>query len=383
MNRNHTLLVVDDEPRNIDIIENIFSDPAEYNIHSVNTGEAALEQLSDIRPNLVLLDIMLPGINGFEVCRQIRSNPCFDHIKIVFVSGQVSLDDKIDGYEAGGDDYIMKPFDSREIYAKINVLLNLSRNSEPKSIQSDFINLVSHQINSPLSGMSGCADLILLQELMNDDVKSLADHISYSGKKLQHFIDQVGVLMELKSVPNLNKKSYSLSDGINHLLDGISDKITEKYLNVFKSIDHNITLQVDTELIEKALYIIIENAVQYSYISENIIIGITSCDNKINIHITNKGIAIPTDAFNVFEDFSTRDLNICPQGRGLSLPIAQLIVNLHGGAITVKTTHDNKITFTISLPIRNSSLAQNCQKNSFFIKKSVNGRNMSYNESMQ
>src|SRR5438128_6009709 len=123
MRHNGKILIVDDNATNIAILEELLSD--HYKLHSARSGEEALAALEEFRPDLILLDIMMPGIDGYETCRRIRANPARKNVKVIMVSAKAMVSERLKGYEAGADDYITKPFEEDELLAKVQVYLRL------------------------------------------------------------------------------------------------------------------------------------------------------------------------------------------------------------------------------------------------------------------
>jgi len=115
------ILVVDDDPMNLKFLKEILSD--EYNIKAALSGEEALEIIFDFMPEILLLDIMMPGIDGYEVCKKIKANEKLANIIILLVSAKAMLNEKLRGFEVGADDYITKPFEHEELLAKIKVFI--------------------------------------------------------------------------------------------------------------------------------------------------------------------------------------------------------------------------------------------------------------------
>ncbi len=122
------ILVVDDEQFNVAILEELLEDEG-YKITPAYSGESAVEQFKECQPHLILLDVMMPGIDGYETCRRIRASG-YDQVPIIFLSAKAYLEDKLKGYEAGGDDYITKPFTNEELLAKVSVLLSKKQQFE-------------------------------------------------------------------------------------------------------------------------------------------------------------------------------------------------------------------------------------------------------------
>jgi CheY-like chemotaxis protein/class 3 adenylate cyclase len=125
MNDTGTILVVDDLPENIELIEAILS-PRGYTVRSAGSGEAALEAIGHHLPDLVLLDVQMPGIDGFEVCRQLRESPATRFLPVVMVTAHAS-EERVRAIEAGADDFLAKPFDQAELLARVRSLLRIKR----------------------------------------------------------------------------------------------------------------------------------------------------------------------------------------------------------------------------------------------------------------
>ncbi|MCD6292636.1 MAG: response regulator [Deltaproteobacteria bacterium] len=121
-----TILVVDDQPANLKVLFTLFKQ-YDFDIRIAENGELALEMLEEILPDIILLDVMMPGKNGFEICRQIKENPATSSIPIIFMTALDSLEDKVAAFTAGGVDYITKPFEQIEVMARVNTHITLRR----------------------------------------------------------------------------------------------------------------------------------------------------------------------------------------------------------------------------------------------------------------
>lgn len=155
MSTQYKILAIDDDLANLNIITEILSD--DYEIKTAESGESALAIIQDFVPDLILLDIMMPGIDGYEVCRKLRSDTKLSNTKILFLSAKELLEDRLYGYDVGGDDYITKPFDEEELIAKIKVFLRLKYEEEIKSLnkivesgQPEVFNKISQYFSSVL-----------------------------------------------------------------------------------------------------------------------------------------------------------------------------------------------------------------------------------------
>ena len=149
------VLVVDDNERNRNIILKILG--KEYDVVLTESGEDALSKLKEIEPAVILLDVMMPGLNGYEVCKIIRTDEALKNIKILMVSGRSMLKERLKGYDAGADDYMIKPFDSHELKAKVSVYCKLHlvtkelvKRKEQEAVHA-LIATCCHEINNPLA----------------------------------------------------------------------------------------------------------------------------------------------------------------------------------------------------------------------------------------
>ncbi len=171
-----TILAIDDDPIILDIYGAILNDL--YDVTLAVSGEEALSML-DLNPkiDLILLDIMMPGMNGYDVCAKIRANPKLAHVKVILVSAKSLVEERLQGYEIGADDYITKPFEEEELLAKIKVFLRLKTMEEINSLTGSLLVLLSHETRTPLNGILGFADILKISPNLDQDEKDFIDHI--------------------------------------------------------------------------------------------------------------------------------------------------------------------------------------------------------------
>jgi two-component system sensor histidine kinase/response regulator len=138
------ILAVDDDPNNITIVEELLED--NYNLKTATSGQEALDMARDFRPDIVLLDIMMPGMSGYEVCRKLRERYTPQQTKIIMVSARAMVSELNEGYDAGADDYITKPFDGDEFLEKVRLHLLPKNAKEADQAEDDFILTTSEAI---------------------------------------------------------------------------------------------------------------------------------------------------------------------------------------------------------------------------------------------
>ena len=118
MQDKNKILAVDDNSINLAVMEELLGD--QYNLITVSTGTDALRVAEEFQPDLILLDIMLEGVNGYEICQQVRQNSSLKHTKVIMVTAKAMESERLKGYQAGADDYLTKPFDGDELLAKVS-----------------------------------------------------------------------------------------------------------------------------------------------------------------------------------------------------------------------------------------------------------------------
>lgn len=351
MQTNYRVLIVDDIPHNVEILETSLED--KYILETASNGEEALELIPKFRPDLILLDIMMPGIDGYEVCRRIKADPQLSYIKIILVTGKALVEERLKGYEVGADDYVTKPFVIRELEAKIRVFLNLKRSQEIDQLKTDLLILFAHETRTPLNGIIGGSDLLMLDDSLDESTKQTVQLIAESGHRLLDFINKTMFLCELKSLPKLKLTEQDLSEEINNIIVSMSTQSEEKGLTLNRNVDDNFSFQADWTMMAKALQYIIENAVKFSQQNGEVDIQADRTDDSIFISVIDKGEGIPPEWIDkIFDEFAVKDIVHHQKGQGLSLATAKHIVEIHGGKISVESAVNEGTKVTIALPIR-------------------------------
>lgn len=171
-----TILAVDDDPIILEMYRTILED--DYRLHLALSSDEALTLLrAHPRTDLILLDIIMPGLDGYEICKRIRENPLFRGIKIIFVSSKMLIADRLRAYDIGADDYLTKPFEAGELIAKIKVFMRLKKSEEINKIKTNFINLLYHETRTPLTSIFGYASLLRQSANLTAQEIRFVDHI--------------------------------------------------------------------------------------------------------------------------------------------------------------------------------------------------------------
>jgi signal transduction histidine kinase len=332
------------------ILEELLED---YQLETAAHGIEALEKLDRFQPDLILLDVMMPKMDGFEVCRRIRQSEGFMLAKIIFVSGKALLEERLAGYEAGGDDYIVKPFEHEEVLAKVKTYLRLKRIEEIDRIKGDLLSLISHETRTPLTTILAMAEFIIQDpSLGRPEIEEYARKIRDCGLKLADFAAKTDLLCKLKGLTGVSTQPLPIGELVDFALHGSRPAATVKRLEVEKHIAAGM-VSGDADLLTKAMDFVFENAVKFSPPGGVIRIdGAPHGDGRNYVlSILDHGKGIPPALHEkVFQEFSVREISHHSEGQGLSLAIARRILILHGGRLEVASEEGKGAAFTFRLP---------------------------------
>jgi two-component system sensor histidine kinase/response regulator len=372
------ILIVDDVSKNIQILGNILSQE-QFQIAYAQDGQQALDICKVQDFDLILLDIMMPKMDGYEVCEKLKKNPATSEIPIIFLTARADMDSIIKGFELGGQDYITKPFNASELLARVNNHLTIKRQRERLKLmnnhleelvkdrtleletanhqlsvldqaKSNFLSLISHEIRTPLNGVIGLTEL-LDQTNIDDDQKEYISYLKEVSSRLVKFSDTAILITTLKINKNLPE---ILPVSVNLL---VNDSIAE-----FKVCNNNSSMQIinnlpvetllikaDSDLIRMCFNIIIYNSAKFACNDPKIeISGITN-EGITTLTFRDNGPGFSDNALsNLFELFSAGDI-MHSEGTGLGLATAKLILDAHEGSISVKNTEDHGAEVTIKI----------------------------------
>jgi two-component system, sensor histidine kinase and response regulator len=366
-----TILIVDDNPQNLQVLAKILQDN-KYEIEFATNGETALEWLKTNQFGLILLDINMPGMNGFEVCKKIRSNPVMNKIPVIFLSADTDRESILKGFELGAQDYITKPFDSRELLARVRTHLalkdslekleNLNRYLEEKveertlqlresneklettniklldldRAKTDFLKLISHEIRTPLNGILGPLEL-LKEPVSTSEMGELIGILDMSVKRLERFSLDALLITRLKTKQfEIKKYRIHLRDLLNEVLNEEKDKFKSRDIQVkFKDENIGAIILGEVKMLKKCIINVIDNAINNSPEDGPIEIKTYTEDQNVICEIKDTGKGFTTGVLDhQFELFTTGD-DYKDNRIGIGLPIAKMIMEAHGGRIII------------------------------------------------
>ena len=354
MTAKRKVLVVDSYQTNLMLYQELLEDS--YELETAENGDMALRMFCDFEPDIVLLGIMTPGISSYEVCEEIRKTPVLGlSTKIILVSAKIGTTDRLIGYEAGADDYLIRPFDQGELEAKLKIFLKLKSMEEIDRLKRSLMSLFSHETRTPLNGILGPLQLLLSSNDENTAEGRLnwLNMMADSAYRLQMLVDEVLLLSNLRSGHcQLNRETVVSSEILNYVLYNVQILTMSKDINIHMDIDEGTTLFVDKDLILKCLVSIVSNALNFSQRGSTVELSgvVRESDYVISVKGGGEGVDVEVHK-ELINSFSKVNEDKHLSGQFLSLSIANEVAKLHRGKIEANLSTEEGTTLTVSLPL--------------------------------
>jgi signal transduction histidine kinase len=379
MNKN-IILAVDDQPNNLKVIAGVLGD--EYQLSIANNGHNALKILDKLVPDLILLDIMMPGMDGFEVCHEIKLRPQLKDIPIIFLTAKTEISDIVKAFEAGAVDYIFKPFNPLEVKARVYSQLQLFHTSrqlkelnyklavsqqeleltnvklETLNKQKDkFFSVIAHDLKTPFNNVMALTSLIS-ESLASDEKESLQEYVSMLSNTTGKAMDLLMNLLEwaksqtgnLKFTPRLIQPFIVIQD----VLSIHQESVRAKSLIVKFDCNPDYEFFGDQPMIATVLRNLVGNAIKFSLAGGVIYLKVNRlADGSTQFSVKDFGIGIGSDLLPLLFVLGANTGRPGTRGEpssGLGLMLCKDFVERHGGGITVESAEGKGSEFSFTIP---------------------------------
>lgn len=380
VNVKELILVVDDQPTNLKVISGVLNN--KYALSVANSGERALKILETLQPGLILLDIMMPGMDGFQVCRALKQNEKTRDIPVIFLSAKTETDDIIKGFEIGAVDYIFKPFNPREIKVRIQNHLNLSnakrkiaeQNAELEKFKSEleitngelhklvaekdkFFSIIAHDLKTPFNGLLGLLQILTEEnhKMSETSKNEMIESLYQSTKNVYSLIEN---LLEWSQTQrkrvSFNPKPVNVHQIVALVNNLLNAKLNLKNIILENNINTSLVIDADEMMLSTIFRNLISNALKYTQRNGIIkVYALKTNNGYITFSVQDNGVGMTEQTKNKLfrlEDHISVPGTENEKGTGLGLLLCKEFIEMHKGKIEVSSEEGVGSTFSFSLP---------------------------------
>lgn len=364
------ILIVDDTPDNLWLLSTMLTQHG-YEVRSAISGAVALMTTEIELPDLILLDINMPRMDGYEICECLQSNPKTREIPVIFLSAFNQVSDKVKAFRSGGVDYITKPFQVEEVLVRVEhqltlrrmkaelqqskaeALKALEREKELNRLKAEFVSMVSHDFRTPLTSIQGFTDLLRYncQDLSPETQNRYFDKIESAVAHLLHLLNEILLIGSIEAQKVQCQPTFTnLKNFCQELIESLQPNGRQHSIHVTYTGDCT-QVEIDQTLLRQILNNLLSNAIKYSPQMETVYLSLNCQPAQVILQVQDRGIGIPTDGLPyVFEPFYRCHNVDRIQGTGLGLAVVKKCVEVHRGQIQLDSQEGVGTTFTVTLP---------------------------------
>ncbi|MDY7076445.1 MAG: hybrid sensor histidine kinase/response regulator [Chloroflexota bacterium] len=363
------ILIVDDTPDTLHVLSQMLTDRG-YQVRAVTRGSQALAAVQTMPPDLILLDIMMPEMNGYQVCKHLKANEQTRDIPIIFISAIDATEDKVNAFAAGGVDYVTKPFHFKEVFARVETHIELRglqkqlqavnrelerqvQELEERNEELDaYDHTVAHDLKGPLTTIIGLADVLkeIYTTMPDEELQGSLYAIAQNGRKMNNIIEELLLLAGVRQAKTVKIEPLDMASVVAAAQTRLSYMIAEHQAEIILPNSWPTAMGYGPWL-EEVWVNYISNAIKYGGKPPRVELGATTeTDDTVRFWVRDNGSGITPDEqarlFTPFEQLSqTR-----AKGHGLGLSIVQRIVEKIGRNVEVESKVGQGSVFSFTLP---------------------------------
>jgi len=355
------ILVVDDTAANLQLLTGMLKGRG-YKVRPVSSGEMALRAVETQAPDLILLDISMPDMDGYEVCSRLKADERWRDIPVLFISALSDTEDKVRAFQAGGVDYVGKPFQFEEVDARVRTHLvlhrqqlelkgNYARLQEMERLRDNLTHMIAHDMRSPLLALQ--LSLGLLEHSILSGHTDNAAVLGNARLGVTLLIDMVSQMLDVSRMEagrmELKREPCDLASVAGEAIAALRP-LAESRTIVVES-RSPVAAACDRELIRRVIGNLVGNAIKFTSTTGRISVAAHAEADRVRVTVTDDGPGIPPEKHRlIFEKFGQVADRNHGGGSGLGLTFCKMAVEAHGGAIGVESLPGHGSTFWFSLP---------------------------------
>lgn len=367
------MLIVDDQPANLEVLSKLLSDSG-YRVRAVTSGARALEAAALLPPDCILLDVAMPGLDGFETCLRLRENTELEAVPVIFVTAFDDHERKLKAFAAGGRDYVTKPFQAEEVLARVNAQVQLSRMARELREQNAQLLQANAQLEQ-VSSMRARLSAMLVHDLKSpltvigaaltdgEPDPELVEGARISYEKMLRLVREMLELFRSEQLPDqIQRKPVELDSLVENAMAGVRHVARQRHITLgLRQLSHVPPLEADAEQLDRVLANLLENALKYTPEGGSVTVtfgteagsGVEEGVSFALLSVTDTGCGIPAEELPyIFDPYRQRSGQLSERGSvGLGLSIVRRLVAAHGGRIRVQSRLGVGTEFRVLLPL--------------------------------
>lgn len=355
------ILIVDDNPTNLRVLVDYLQTKG-YKTLVATSGERAIQQLERHTPDLILLDVMMPGIDGFETCARIKANPATAEIPVIFMTALTDVEHKVAGFEAGAVDYITKPFQHAEVSARVNTHLMMQRQkralAELNATKDKFFSVIGHDLRGPFTVLLGFSEIFAdpERELSKQQRLRFGQLIHQSARNAYNLLENLLDWARLqRGVIEFDPIYMELAHTVDEAFQLLRYSAEMKNVTMSHDIDPALKVLADPNMLSTIVRNLLSNAIKFTDAEGSVSVSATVTGTMICVAVKDTGIGIaPQDQDKILGNvmpLSTQGTR-GEHGTGLGLILCREFISRHGGKLSLNSMVDEGSTFTFTLPMQ-------------------------------
>ena len=355
---NPSILLVDDVPENIQVLHKIL-DGNSYSFMLATNAKETFEALDKQLPDLILLDVVLPDVNGFDICKQLKADEKTKNIPVIFLTFKTDLEDKLKGFELGAVDYITKPFEEAEVIARVKTHINLKKSEEAlmelNATKDKLFSIIAHDLKNPLGVIIGFTSLLEndLDSLKKNEIENSVRIISKLSKNINNLLDD---LLAWAAIQSKRYETVIVRTNIKDLVDSIVDfyePIADKKKIKIIADCEDLLIESDANIIRTVLRNLISNGIKFSKEKSEINVKVLKQNGSLKFSVIDEGVGISEKNIQKLFDpefrYSTK--GTCKEeGTGMGLTLSKDFLTIIDGKIGVNSEVNKGSEFYFDIP---------------------------------
>lgn len=367
------ILVVDDEPRNLQLLGTLLRKGG-YRVRFAGNGATCLASAREQTPDLILLDIMMPGMDGYEVCRQLKADDATRDIPVIFLTAKAQTDEVVDAFKAGGVDFVTKPFRARELLARVRTHVDLKNarqavqesnaelvrlNTELSAMNNNqmrFFSMIAHDLRSPFSGLRMFPQMLATRfdHMSREEIIAIAEDVENHVDHVHHFLEELleWCLLQMGEL-EIRCLHFELHECVQNVLGVASTAASNKEIRLLNEVTPGLEVYGDRRMVQTILQNLVSNAIKFTPRHGQVIVRAGRKEHAVLIQVQDTGVGIPAhlqdNLFQLGRRASTRGTED-ERGTGFGLTLTKQFIEQHGGSIWLESEIGKGTCITFSLP---------------------------------